>query len=78
MLFGTSNEGNQSAYQEQINNINKLFGWYFIMKGLANNDITKIKYITEMPLEDIVNYMVISQQESQVEKYKENKNAIAL
>jgi len=61
-----------------IENINKFFIWEFTVKTLSNNDILKTRQVRQLPLYEVLDYLSICKQESNVQKMKESKNILAL
>ena len=38
-------------------------GWYFILKSLSNDDITKLDSVMRIDFQSIINYLLILKQE---------------
>lgn len=53
-----------------MNKINKVFGWYFILKSLSNDDITKLEEVSNIDFQSVINYLLILKQERRLENIK--------
>jgi len=49
-----------------------MFGWYFIWKSLANDDITKMDAVGKLPLSEWLNFMLLSERSQTREKLNDS------
>lgn len=79
-LFESGEDGDEymGPYKTQIDNLNKFFSWDFTAKSLSNDDIIKFYSIMKMPLQDVMDYLVVCKQDKQISDWKKSKNILAL
>lgn len=53
-----------------------MFGWYFIWVNMANNDITKLETVGNLPLQEWLNYMLIMSKQKEVDDILNNSNMV--
>jgi hypothetical protein len=49
-----------------------MFGWYFIWKNLANDDILKMERVGDLPLSEWLSFLLIQVKESERDKLNES------
>jgi len=45
-------------------------GWYFVLKTLSNDDITKIQAVLDMDFQSVINYLLILKQERRLDRIR--------
>jgi hypothetical protein len=50
-----------------------MFGWYFIWKGLSNDNILAMEQVGKLELQEWLNYMLINVKERERDKLNESK-----
>lgn len=78
VLFSGEDEVNGGVYTGEVKNINNMFGWFFILKSLAGDDILRVDLVGDRVVEDVFNFLIIRNKEVEVQKMINSKNDIAI